>query len=107
MLRDAVAAGALESSVETGESLAAELVRAVETVAVVVATVAARNAFAVRGAAEFRGRAVAVLVATEFVVFVVAVGAIVFKIAGPSTRDASFVLALELGSFVAFRALFG
>ena len=43
----------------------------------------------------------------EIVVFIISIGAIVVKIAGPSSQDAEFVLALEFGRFVTLRTLFG
>lgn len=103
---NAVSALALERAVGAGEALATHLVRSVRTVTVEIAAVAARNALAIRGAAEFRGRTLAVLVAAEFFVLIVTVGAIIFEIAGPAARNATLVLALEFGRFVTFRTLF-
>jgi hypothetical protein len=107
MLRDTVAAVALESAILTGESLASDLVGAVVAVAVVIASVTSGNAFAVGSAAEFRSRTLAVLVPAEVVIFIVTIGTIIFKIARPASRNTAFVLALELGRFMARWALFG
>ncbi len=106
MSGNAMTAGALESAVLTGESFTADFIRSVGTVAVVVAPVSTGDAFAIGNAAEFRSRAFAVLMAAEFVIFIVAVSAIVLEIASPPARNAALVLALEFGRFVAFRALF-
>lgn len=97
---------ALERAVLTSESFASNFVRAIRTVAVVVAPIAARNAFLVRDASEFRCGAFTVLMAAEFVIFVITVGAIVFEIASPATRNATLVLALEFGRLMAFGTLF-
>lgn len=102
-----MAALALERAVLTGETFATDLVRTVDTVAVVIASITSWNAFTVRSAPEFGGGTFAILVATEFVIFVVSVGAIVFEITSPTSWNATFVLALEFGRLVAFRALFG
>lgn len=106
LLRDAMTTLALECSICASETFASDLIRSISTVAVVIATVTARNAFSIRSAAEFRGGTFTVLVAAKFIVFIITVGAIVFKITGPAARNAALVFALEFGRFVAFRALF-
>jgi hypothetical protein len=106
VFRNAVTTLALECAVGAGEAFATDLIRSVGTVTVVIATVAARNALAIRGAAEFRGGTFAILVAAEFIIFIVTVGAIVFKITGPAAWNTTLVLALEFSRFVTFRTLF-
>jgi hypothetical protein len=106
MFGNAVTTLALECAVCAGEAFTANFIRSVGTVTVVVTAVAAWNAFAIRGAAEFRSGTFAILMAAEFIIFIVTVGAIVFKITGPAARNASLVFALEFGGFVTFRTLF-
>ena len=70
-----------------------------------IATVTARDAVAVGCAAELGSGTFSVLMAAEFVFFVVAVGAIVFEITRPAARYAALILALEFGRLVTFRTL--
>lgn len=96
----------LEGSILTSEAFTVDFVRSIRTVAVVVTSVAPGNAFPIRRTSEFRGRAFAVLVLAQIIILVVPIGAVVLKIAGPSTGNASLVFALELGCLMASWALF-
>lgn len=102
--RNAVAAVALERAVLTGKTFTVQLVRAVDAVGVVVAAVAARDAFTV-AAAELGSGTVAVLMVAQLVTFVITIRTVVLKVARPAARDAALILALELGRFMALGAV--
>ena len=104
MTRNTVTTIALECPVQTCKTFAVQLIGAIGTVGVVIATVTTWNTFAVP-AAELGSGAVTVLMMTQFIALVVAVSAVILKVARPAARDAALVFALELGRFMTFRTM--